>query len=170
MDQKSIAKSISLVLVGTLLTTFNSIGTGWAPTATAIIGYVFFFQGLGMMKLYLDDAGKEGVKLLITAVVIGLAGTILSFIPGIRIIGSIVLIIAFVFEVLGFIKFNASETIGEEGKKGVQLILVYLVLVIISVVIGIIPALGSLVASIFSLVGLVLLMLGWLKVQEGLIK
>ena len=170
MDQKTIARSITLVLVGTLLTTFNSIGTGWAPTVTAIIGYVFFFQGLGIMKLYLDEPGKAAVKLLTTAVILGLIGTVLSLIPVIKIVGSIVLLIAFVFEILGFLKLKASETIGVEGQKGVQFILVYIILVIVAVIIGIIPAIGSLFASVLSLIGLILLILGWIKVQEGLIK
>ena len=49
MEKKTIT-SVTLILVGNMLTTYNNIGSGWTATVTAIIGFVMFFIGLGQLK------------------------------------------------------------------------------------------------------------------------
>ena len=70
-NKKNAISSVTLILVGNMLTTYNNIGTGWTATITAIIGFIIFFMGLDKLKSLLDDSGKAAVKLLINATIIG---------------------------------------------------------------------------------------------------
>ncbi len=170
MDSKQTIKSVTFIIAGSLLGTFNSIGGGWASSATAIIGYAFLFQGLKLLKDALDEQGQAGVKMLTIGAIIGVVGFVIDLIPLIGFVARIVLLVAFIFELIGYLRLKKSETIGEIGQKGVQLILIYMILVIAAVAIGFIPLAGTIVSSVLSIAGLVLLLLGWTKVQEGLVK
>ena len=166
-------KAISLIIAGSLLALFNVISDGWGATVTAIIGFVFFFWGLSKLKSILDDKGKSAVTLLIVAAIIGIVAAILDIIPLIGgIIAGILLLIAFIIELIGFFKLKKSETIGESGAKGVNLILVSMLLIIIGVLFDLLPlpVIGGIIASILSIISLVLILLGWIKVQEGIVE
>ena len=84
------------------------------------------------------------------------------------IVASIILLAAFIVELVGFLKLKASASIGEEGKKGISLLLVAMILGIITSILGLIPFIGAIVGSIVSIIALALVFFGWIKVQEGL--
>lgn len=168
MDKKETIKSVTFILGGSLLQMFNGIGGGWASSLTAIFGMVLFFKGLSALKEGLDEAGQGGVKLLITAAILSIIGFVFDIIPLMGIVASIILLAAFIVELVGFLKLKASASIGEEGKKGISLLLVAMILGIITSILGLIPFIGAIVGSIVSIIALVLVFFGWIKVQEGL--
>nr|MDA3779599.1 hypothetical protein [Bacteroidales bacterium] len=149
---------------------FNGIADGFWSTTTAIFGIVLFFVGLSKLKTGIDNAGQSAVKTLIIAAIISCTGLVFNIIPFIgEIIASIVLLVAFVFQLVGYIKLKQSDSIGTVGKEGATLLIVAMILSAFGSLINIIPLIGGYVVSIFSLVGLILVLFGWTKVQEGLI-
>jgi hypothetical protein len=171
MEKKENIKSVTFVLSGSLLQMFNGIGGGFWSTMTAILGIVLFFIGLSRLKGGLDEAGKGAVKLLIIAAILSGVGFILKLIPVIGgVIASVFVLAAFVIQLIGYIKFKSSDSIGEIGKSGVTLLLVAMILAAFGALLGIVPFLGGIVVSIVSFIGLILLFLGWLRIQEGLME
>ena len=172
MEKKETNKAVTFILVGSLLGTFNGIGGGWASTITAIIGFILFFMGLKKLKMSLDETGQGGVKLLTIAAIIAIIGLVIDLIPLIGgMIAGIFYIVAFIIELLGFLKLKKSITIGELGAKGVGLIIISMILMIIEAIFGILPLpFVGIICSILSIVALLLLLFGWIKVQEALVE
>lgn len=168
--KKETILSITFILAGSLLQMFNGVGTSWAATLAAIFGIIIFFMGLKKLKDGLDEMGQAAVGLLNIAIIIGIIGLVIDLIPGLGLIASIVFVVAFIFELLGFLKLKNCATIGEIGKSGVTLLLIAMVLAILTSLIGIIPFLGAVVGNILSLMALIFVFFGWLRIQEGLIE
>jgi hypothetical protein len=170
MERKAIT-SITLILVGNMLTTYNSIGSGWTATTTAIIGFILFFIGLGQLKDFMDEKGKSGVSLLVNAAILGIIALILDFIPLVGgVFAGILYCISFVIQFIGLLKLKSSETIGTTGLVGVNNLLVAMILMIIGSILSILPFAGEYLNSVISLIALILVLIGWLKFQEAIIE
>ncbi|MEE4198543.1 MAG: hypothetical protein V2I54_12935 [Bacteroidales bacterium] len=168
--KKETIQSITFILSGSLLQMFNGVGTSWAATLAAIFGIIILFMGLVKLKDGLDELGQAAVGLLNIAIIIGAVGLIIDLIPGFGLFASIIFVVAFIFELLGFLKLKNSATIGEIGKSGVTFLLIAMGLAILTSLIGIIPFLGAVVGNLLSLIALIFVFIGWLRVQEGLIE
>ena len=171
MEKKETIKAVTFILSGALLQLFNGIGGGWAASVVSIFGLILFFIGLMKLKGGLDTAGKGAVQMLIVGAIIGAVGLFFDLlpIPLTDTLATILFIIAFVFQLIGFIKLKASTTIGEIGKSGAGLLVISMILVIVASVFGFIPLLGETITAILSLVALFLVIFGWIKIQEGII-
>ena len=169
-ENKETIKAVTFILSGALLQMFNGIGGGWASSLTAIFGMILFLMGLSKLKSGLDEAGKGGVKLLFIAAILSVIGFVFDIIPLMGIVASIILMAAFIVELIGFLKLKASANIGEAGKSGITLLLIAMVLAVIVSIFGFVPLLGGIVGSILSLAALVLVFFGWIKIQEGLME
>ena len=167
---KNAIKPVTLILVGNVLTIFNSIGNGWATSVVAIIGFVLFFIGLGQFKNELDEAGKSAVKLLVVAAIIGIVGLLIDFIPLVGIVASLVYLAAYIVELVAFIKLKGSDSIGETGAKGAQLLLIAMIITLVGVLFGILPLVGGIITKLVSIAAFLLVLFGWLKVQDGVIE
>lgn len=170
MEKKETIKSVTFILSGALLQMFNGIGSGWASTVVAIFGMILFLMGLSKLKSGIDDAGKSAVKLLTIAVIISIVGFIFDIIPLLGIVATILLLFAFIIELVGIIKLKKSASIGEAGKGGVTLLIVAMILAIIESITGLLPVIGGIIGSILSIAGLILVFFGWIKIQDGLIE
>lgn len=168
MEKKETIKSVTFIIAGALLQIFNGIGGGWAAPLVSIFGLILFFIGLRKLKDGLDPAGQGAVRMLIIAAIFGLVGLFFDLIPLMGWLAVIIFIVAFVIELIGFIKLKSSESIGEIGKKGAGLLLISMILVIVANLFDFIPFLGF-IASLFSLVALYLVFAGWVKIQSGII-
>jgi uncharacterized membrane protein len=167
--KEKVITSVTLVLTGNLLTTFNNIGSGWTSTVMAIIGFVLFFIGLGQLKPALDEAGQKGIRLLINATIVGIIGMFIDFIPLLGILAGLIYIAAFVMQVVGLLDLKKSQSIGAEGIDGVGNLIGAMVLVIIGSILGLIPFAGNTINALISLIALVVIIFGWLKIQRGMI-
>ena len=167
--KKETIQSITFILAGSLLQMFNGVGTNWTSTLAAIFGIILFFIGLKKLKDGLDEAGQGAVKMLNIAIIISIIGLVIDLIPMMGLVASIVFLVAFIFELLGFLKLKKSESIGEVGKSGVTYLIIAMLLGILTSIIGIVPFLGSVVGTVLSLIALIFVFFGWLKIQEGLI-
>ncbi len=124
MEKKETIKSVTFILSGALLQMFNGIGDGWASSLAALFGMIIFFMGLKKLKSGVDEKGQAAVKLLIVSAILSMVGFVIDIIPLMGILASIVLLAAFIVELIGILKLKASASIGEAGKSGVTLVLV----------------------------------------------
>jgi len=169
MEKKETIKSVTFILAGMLLQIFNGIGSGFSANLIAIFGLILFLIGLNKLKNGLDPAGQGAVKMLFIGVIIGLVGTFFDLIPLMGLIATILYIVAFVFELIGFIKLKESATIGEIGKSGAGQLVIALILLLVVCVFWLIPFVGGIFVSILSLIALFLAFNGWIKIQAGII-
>ncbi len=167
MKRNEAIQSVSFILCGALLQLFNGIGSGWASTLVAILGFILFYSGLSKLKTGLDANGQGAVRLLSIAAIIGAIASFVDLIPLMWVFAGILYIGAFALELVGFLRLRGSESIGETGKSGAMLLLVAMPLAIIQALIGLIPFVGGFFASFFAVGALVLVLMGWLRVQEG---
>ncbi len=157
--------------------TFTLVGSVLQLTSVALIsvlGFVLLIVGLGKLKDNLDEAGASAVGLIRLGAILGAVGAVIGLIPLIGLVGGIFGLVAFILEVVGYFKLKDSQSIGEVGKNGVNLILLAILVAIIGGIIGFfvsaIPVVGTIVTSIFAAGAIILMFLGWLKIQEGLIE
>lgn len=171
MEKKETIKSVTFIIVGSLLQLYNGVSGGWASTVVAIFGFVLFLMGLNMLKNSLDENGQGAVKLLVIASILGIIGLVIDFIPLIGFVSSIIYIVAFVIELVGFLKLKKSDSIGEVGKGGVTFLLIAMILAIVQAFFGLLPIpFMGILTSILSIAALALVLFGWMKVQEGLVE
>jgi uncharacterized membrane protein len=170
MKQKAIS-SVTLILVGNMLTTYNNIGSGWTSTITAIIGFVLFFIGLGQLNSFLDEPGQKGLSMLKNSAILGIVALIIHIIPLLGgIIAGILYLIAFIIQLVGLLQLQKSTTLGTKGAAGISNLLIAMGLMIIGSLIGILPFAGGTINALISLIAFMLILLGWLKIQEGIIE
>ncbi len=167
--EKNGIKASSMVLAGALLTAFNSIGKGWASEVLVLIGFVIFLLGLKNIKEMLDEQGKNAIQLVYIAAIIGAISALIGLIPIVGIIATIGLIVAFVFQLIGYSKLKSSNTIGEIGSKGANLLLISMIIALVGGIFRIIPAIGGVIGTIFSLVVLIMVITGWRNIQKGIL-
>jgi uncharacterized membrane protein len=169
MNSKSVT-SVSFILVGNMLTAYSSIGDDWPAIVLAILGVTLFFIGLIRLKTFLDPAGQNGVMKLIWASVLGIMASGLSFIPVIGFIPAGMFNIAsFVLQLIGLLSLKRSETLGEMGAGGVNLILIAIGLMVVAAAVGFLPFAGKMIKEGVVLIAIILIPFGWLKVQEAMI-
>lgn len=169
MEKKETIKSVTFILSGALLQIFNGIGGNWAASLTAIFGLILFFIGLQKLREGVDETGKGAVKMLVISAILGIVGLVFDIIPLLGLIASLIFIVAFVFELIGFIRLKNSASIGEAGKSGVSLLVIAMILAIVQSVLGILPVVGGIIGSIIGIAAIILVFFGWIKIQEGII-
>jgi hypothetical protein len=170
MNTKAIT-SVTYILVGNMLTTYNSIGEGWTATMTAIFGLILFFIGLNRLKTFLDEIGQEGISKLVWAAILGIIATLFSFIPLVGgIPAGILNLIAFILQLIGLLKLKKSATLGELGASGIGYLIIAMFLMILASFLGLFPFIGGTIKSVISLIAFILIPFGWLKVQEAIIE
>jgi hypothetical protein len=160
-------KASSMILAGSLLTTFTSVGRGWAASVITLIGFIIFIIGLNGFKKELDDTGQSAIGLIFIAAIIGGAGALLGLIPLIGIIGGLAALAAFIIQLIGYIKLKGSTAIGSEGAKGANLLFISMIIALVGGIIKIIPGLGGIIAPLFFLAVLLMIFYGWFGVQKG---
>lgn len=169
MKTKSIT-AVTFILIGNMLTTYGSIGSGWTSTLTAVFGVILFFTGLISLKSFLDQRGQNGISNLIWAAVLGIIATGLGYIPLVGAIPAGILnLIAFVLQLMGLLKLKKSKTLGAIGASGVNYLLAAIVIMIIAGIFNMIPFAGGYIKPVIAFFAFILIPFGWLKIQEAMI-
>ncbi len=158
------------VLIGGLLFIYKEIGDGIAFKIIALAGVITFFLGLGKLVRSLDEEGAGGVKKIRIAVILLIVATFLDMLPLMGLIAGIIAIIAFIIELMGYIRLKGSESIGEIGQSGAKLLVINMVLLAVASLFGIIPFVGNMVVSLVATMSLILWCVGWLKIEQGTVK
>ncbi|MDO8366313.1 MAG: hypothetical protein Q7T20_05905 [Saprospiraceae bacterium] len=171
MENKvSFIQSVTLILCGGLLQACGNIADGWSGAVVVVAGFILFYVGLGNLSLGLDDIGRRAVGLLRIAAIVGIIGGVIDIIPLMGLMSGLLYIAAFILQVLGFLQLKNSLKLGAVGSSGVSLLVAANALAVIATLFGILPIVGGFLASFLYLGTLALIILGWLRVQESLIR
>lgn len=156
------------ILLSVLLHVYNSIGDTMMTGIAALVGLIMYWIGLGKIRTSLDSVGEQGVSKLKIAVILGLVGVIIGWIPLIGgIIGGILAILAFVFEFMGYGLLKGSNAIGNEGQIGAGKLRTSMIILLVATVIGFIPGLG-IVEKILSIIAVWFVFQGWSLILSGM--
>lgn len=156
------------ILLAILLHVYNSIGDTMMTGVAALIGLIVYWVGLGRIRSALDTVGEQGVSKLKLAVILGLVGVVIGWIPLIGgFIGGILAILAFVFEYMGYGLLKGSNAIGNDGQVGAGKLRTSMIILLVATIIGFIPGLG-IVEKILSIVSLWFVFQGWSLVLTGM--
>ena len=156
------------ILLAVLLHVYNSIGDTMMTGIAALVGLIMYWIGLGKIRTSLDSVGEQGVSKLKIAVILGLVGVIIGWIPLIGgIIGGILAILAFVFEFMGYGLLKGSNAIGNEGQIGAGKLRTSMIILLVATVIGFIPGLG-IVEKILSIIAVWFVFQGWSLILSGI--
>lgn len=156
------------ILLVVLLHVYNSIGDTMMTGIAALVGLIMYWIGLGKIRTSLDSVGEQGVSKLKIAVILGLVGVIIGWIPLIGgIIGGILAILAFVFEFMGYGLLKGSNAIGNEGQIGAGKLRTSMIILLAATVIGFIPGLG-IVEKILSIIAVWFVFQGWSLILSGM--
>ena len=156
------------ILLAVLLHVYNSIGDTMMTGIAALVGLIMYWIGLGKIRTSLDSVGEQGVSKLKIAVILGLVGGIIGWIPLIGgIIGGILAILAFVFEFMGYGLLKGSNAIGNEGQIGAGKLRTSMIILLVATVIGFIPGLG-IVEKILSIIAVWFVFQGWSLILSGM--
>jgi hypothetical protein len=170
MDLKSAVQSTTYIVCGELLQLTGSVVNSWVGAITVIIGLVFFFNGLNRLRLILDADGQKGVGLLRMSAIVALVGGVLNLIPFFGgIISPTFFMIAFIVQIVGYMRLRKSDSIGDVGKSGIQMMYVSIVFAFLAVLFSILPLVGSYIGGLCSLVAIVCIVVGWLRLQAGIL-
>ena len=156
------------ILLAVLLHVYNSIGDTMMTGIAALVDLIMYWIGLGKIRTSLDSVGEQGVSKLKIAVILGLVGVIIGWIPLIGgIIGGILAILAFVFEFMGYGLLKGSNAIGNEGQIGAGKLRTSMIILLVATVIGFIPGLG-IVEKILSIIAVWFVFQGWSLILSGM--
>jgi len=100
---KKLVFGVNLYFVGMMLAFIPAIG-GILKGIDLIVAFIFMLLAYNALKKSESFAGKDGAKMLFTAMILGAVGALLRIIPVVGIIGSILLIVEFILTILGWKK------------------------------------------------------------------
>lgn len=157
-----------LILLAVLLHVYNGIGNTTMTGIAAFVGLIVYWVGLGRLRTALDSVGEQGTSKLKIAIILGLVAVVLGWIPLLgKIVGGIFVIIAFIFEFMGYGLLKGSNAIGSEGQTGAGKLRTSMIVLLIAAIFGIIPGLG-IVNKILSILALWLVFQGWAMILSGM--
>ena len=103
---KKLILGVNLYFVGMMLAFIPAVG-GILKGIDLIVAFVFMLLAYNALKKSETFAGKDGAKMLFTAMILGAVGALLRIIPLIGIICSILLIVEFILTILGWKKITS---------------------------------------------------------------
>lgn len=160
-----VSQGFYLILVATVLRLAAGFEEKFLSSVVAIVAFIIYLKALKKAGSSTDINVSGGVSKLKTAVIIGLIGAILSFIPGVSVVCPVLAIIAFVFEYLAYGMFKQSEVLGGEGRDGAGKLQLSMILLIVGAILGfILKPIGVVV----DLIALFMILNGWYKILLGI--
>lgn len=157
-----------LILLAILMHVYDSIGDNTLTGIVALISFFMYIKGLGILKDVLDETGVKGISKLKTAVILGVVAVVLGWIPLLGgILAGILLLVAFIFEFLGYSTLMQSTSLGIEGSLGAKKLRTSMILLVIASVIDFFPMTGIVVGFI-SMIALWIVFKGWTMILLGM--
>lgn len=162
------SKGAYLILLAILMHVYDGIGDNTLTGIVALVGFFMYLKGLGILKDVLDDTGIKGVSKLKIAVILGVVAVILGWIPLLGgILAGILLLVAFIFEYIGYGALKQSVSLGMEGRIGAGKLRTSMILLVIASVIDLFPMTGVIV-GIISMIALWFVFSGWSMILLGM--
>ncbi len=168
MKNKETVLSITYILSGSLLLVFNDISDSWMGKLLVVIGYIFYFVGLGKLISGLDEIGQKGAKNLKMGIILGIIAVVIDFIPIVGVVSIFFYFAAFILQLMGLLKIKKSKSTGKEGVKGINYILIAVVLGLIQGILSFLPVVGDSLVFFVAILYIIFIILGWINVQRGI--
>ena len=157
-----------LILLAILMHVYDGIGDNTLTGIVALVGFFMYIKGLGILKDVLDDSGVKGISKLKTAVILGVIAVVLGWIPILGgIIAGILLLVAFIFEYIGYGALMQSTSLGVEGCIGARKLRTSMIVLVVAAVIDLFPMTGIVVGFI-SMIALWFVFSGWEMILLGM--
>lgn len=170
MQKSASILGITSILGGTLIQICSLMLGNWLGTLTAIFGFYLVFSGLETLKYGFDAAGQGALSLLRIGAVVMFCGSLADGVPVLGMFAPFLYFIAFVLELLGYIRLKSSATLGPGGKSGAGLLVTAMIIGLLFAILDIVPYLGDAIAGFTAIFIILLDFFGWQRIQEDLVR
>ena len=157
-----------LILLALTLHLYKGIDDAFLIGVGAIVGLFLYLKGLGILAVSLDESGVDGCGKLKIAVILAIISVVVDFIPLLGWLATILVIVAFVFEFMGYGLLAKSQALSEEGRCGAKKLRISMIVLLVGAVLSFIPFAGAKIEAVASFVALILIFLGWSQMLFGL--
>ena len=143
-------------------------GSSWyvylVPILT-VVGYVYYFLGLGDLHREFEGETGDNIKKIRTAVILNIVAALCSMIPVAGgIIGGILNLIAFILCIMAYGRLRNDANF--PGRDGMKTLYTTAILQIIAAVLGIIPII-NIIGAIIGIIAFIMFIVGWGKVKNA---
>ena len=166
--RKTSSQGAYLILLALVLHLYKGIDDAFLTGLGAIVGLVLYLKGLGVLAISLDKPGVDGCGKLRIAVFLAIVSVVVDFIPLLGWLATILVIIAFIFEFMGYGLLANSQSLFEEGRGGAKKLRISMIVLLVGAVLSFIPLAGSKIDAIANFIALILVFLGWSQILLGL--
>lgn len=130
-----------------------------------VIGYVYYFLGLGDLHKEFEGETSDNIKKIRTAVILNIVAALCSMIPVAGgIIGGILNLIAFILCIMAYGRLRNDANF--PGRDGMKTLYTTAILQIIAAVLGIIPII-NIIGAIIGIIAFIMFIVGWGKVKNA---
>lgn len=130
-----------------------------------VIGYVYYFLGLGDLHKEFEGETSDNIKKIRTAVILNIVAALCSMIPVAGgIIGGILNLIAFILCIMAYGRLRNDANF--PGRDGMKTLYTTAILQIIAAVLGIIPII-NIIGIIIGVIAFIMFIVGWGKVKNA---
>lgn len=154
-----------LVLMAMLLHVFTFVNDTMATTTAALIGLILYIVALGRLKSEIDATGQSAISKLKIAIIVSIIASIFNYIPLMGWLSTVLAIIAFLFEFMGYGKLKESVSVGDEGRSGAGMLRNSMIVLMVSALVGF---LSDTAAGFIALIALIMVFSGWTQILFGL--
>lgn len=135
--------------------------------AATVYGLYLYMKGLKTFAAQLDEMGQNGLKLVLTGVILTIVGAIVSVLPLLGgVIATICVLVAAIISLIGFNKLKQSNAIGEAGLKAAKTLSLSALLLVIAEGVDFIPLMGW-AAYILLILHYIFLFIGWNRMKQA---
>lgn len=155
-----------LVLLAIVMHSFTFINDTMATKSMALVGLIIYLIGLGKLKQELDQQGVAGISNIKIAVLLSIVAGVLAWIPLVGgTISTIILIVAFILEFIGYGKIKLSKSVGMEGANGASMLRNSMIVFFTAALLSFI---SDNVAGITAIIALIMVFSGWTQLLFGI--
>lgn len=165
MEANKIYKNVMILGIAGAVGALFNILVGWIgnmcdlAVAAGFMGMIIRLKDLAEKSTEEDAAAIKKLQLGALLYIVGLGVRMIPVVGWI--IGPIVLVVAFVFMLLGYMALKKSETFPYKEAMGLPFIAA--ILGVVAAVFKIIPVVGTTIGNILLIAAFILLLLGWKK-------
>ena len=165
---KTSSRGAYFILLALVLHLYKGIDDASLVSLGAIVGLVLYWVGLGELKTSLDKFGVDGCSKLKIAVILALVSIVIDFIPLMGWLATILVIIAFILEFIGYGLLARSESLSTEGRQGAKKLRLSMIILLVGALLSFIPFVGGKFEAVANFIALFFVFLGWSGVLLGL--
>jgi hypothetical protein len=139
----------------------------WIFLLAIIVGYFLFFKGLTDFRPQLQQADGAAIGRVRLGVLLGIIGSVVSFIPVIGFLGGILSLIGFIMMLIGYNALKGSATFPVKARSGASTLFIAMILSLVGGILAFIPLIGGVIAFIMNVVVFFMVLSGWAAIKNS---